>query len=110
VAFFGAAGTGARKKIHAWMSHSSQGLRAILQQEHDVKFELPIAPNSGQRLDLSQEHQAELTELGQVVPLVSSIFLTNVYLAVPNPCLQRVLICIILSRTMHLPAWLEILI
>eukprot|EP00884_Botryococcus_braunii_P004524 jgi/Botrbrau1/14072/Bobra.182_3s0019.1 len=64
VAFFGAAGLGSRRKIHAWMSHSSHGLRTVLQEEHDVQFVLPFAPPTGTS-NMKADHNAELSDLGQ---------------------------------------------
>ena len=43
-AFFGAAGVGARPRMHAWLSHTQRGLRAVLRQQYRLHFTLPCCP------------------------------------------------------------------
>lgn len=44
VAFFGSAGTGGRSRVHAWLSHSTRGLRSLLRSPpHGLTFSMPLA-------------------------------------------------------------------
>ena len=67
VAYFGAAGTLSRPRMHAWMSRSTHGLRKRLRAEpHGLVFTAPLAPGA----DVSAREecmQAELKEASQVV-------------------------------------------
>ena len=67
VAYFGAAGTLGRPRMHAWMSRSTRGLRERLRAEpHGLVFTAPLAPGA----DVSfrdERMQAELKEASQVV-------------------------------------------
>ena len=67
VAYFGAAGTLGRPRMHAWMSRSTHGLRERLRAEpHGLVFSAPLAPGA----DVSardERMQAELKEASQMV-------------------------------------------
>ena len=63
--FFGAAGAGGRRRAHAWLSRSTQGLRARLAAPpHCLAFSLPLAgaPGAGAA---NSRMEAQLAELGQ---------------------------------------------
>ena len=66
VAYFGAAGTLGRPRMHAWMSRSTHGLRERLRAEpHGLVFLTPLAP--GADITFRDERmQAELREASQV--------------------------------------------
>ena len=47
MAYFGAAGTLGRPRMHAWMSRSTHGLRERLRTEpHGLVFSTPLAPGA----------------------------------------------------------------
>ena len=65
VAFFGAAGAGGQRCTHAWLSRSTQGLRARLAAPpHCLAFSLPLAGAPGAAAADSRM-EAQLAELGQ---------------------------------------------
>lgn len=65
MAFFGAAGTGGRRRTHAWLSRSTQGLRTRLAAPpHCLAFSLPLAGPPGAGAPDSRM-EAQLAELGQ---------------------------------------------
>ena len=66
VAFFGAAGVGGRPHAHAWLSRSTQGLRARLAAPpHCLHFSMPLAGEASADAADSRV-EAQLAELGQV--------------------------------------------
>lgn len=66
VAFFGGPETGGRRRIHAWMSHSTHGLRTMMREEHGVGFALPYARGLQTAPEIGGDFQIELADLGQV--------------------------------------------
>ena len=66
VAFFAAAGIGGHSRVHAHLSRSTKGLRALLQGDScGLDFSMPLAPKSCGTAPEAL-HVAELRELGQV--------------------------------------------
>ena len=66
VAYFGAAGTLGRPRMHAWVSRSTHGLRERLRAEpHGLVFSTPLAPSADVRFR-DERMQAELMEASQV--------------------------------------------
>ena len=45
-AFFGAAGVGGRRRLHALLTRSSAGLRALLERQLGLGFEAPLMPQA----------------------------------------------------------------
>ena len=66
VAYFGAAGTLGRPRMHAWVSRSTHGLRERLRAEpHGLVFSTPLAPSADVRFR-DERMQAELMDASQV--------------------------------------------
>ena len=72
MAYFGGAGVGARGRMHAWVSRSTQGLRERLRCEpHGLRFGTPLAPHVAEASDVKDERmRAELAAIGQVPPYI----------------------------------------
>jgi hypothetical protein len=48
-AFFGAAGVGGRPRLHALLTRSSAGLRALLEGRLDLGYAAPLLPGEAER-------------------------------------------------------------
>ena len=70
VAYFGAAGTLGRRRMHAWVSASTHGLRERLRREpHGLVFSMPLAAGAD-AAPRDERMQAELREASQVRPVL----------------------------------------
>ena len=68
MAYFGAAGTLGRRRMHAWVSASTHGLRERLRGEpHGLVFATPLAAGAD-AAPRDERMQAELREASQVRP------------------------------------------
>ena len=86
MAYFGAAGTLGRPRMHAWMSRSTHGLRERLRTEpHGLVFSTPLAP--GADITFRDERmQAELKEASQVCTYVMRL---GAYSLMCHSCISR---------------------
>lgn len=74
VAFFGGAGTGGRRHMHAWVSRSTHGSRERMRAAPcGLDFSTPLAPRAQAEAAAAKDEriQAELLEIGQARPSLS---------------------------------------
>ncbi|KAK9816957.1 hypothetical protein WJX72_007445 [[Myrmecia] bisecta] len=71
VAFFGASGMAGRRHMHAIVSRSTQGMRAMMAgKDHGMTFSMPLAPEA--QPAANQQHLEELKKYGQAKPVEQS--------------------------------------
>ena len=100
-AFFGAAGTGGRPRMHAWLSHTQRGLRRVLREQHGLRFTLPCCPalEAADRAWLASS-SSEVSGLTLHMPLLHGRLLTCSF--APRTASP----CHVPRRMAQQPAWL----